>query len=518
MDAHRGHFSRIGFILAAAGSAIGLGNLWKFSYITYDNQGGSFVLIYLVTVLLVGAPIMMAEIVIGRSTQKSPVCAFLELNHPGWSIVGWLGIITGFVILSYYNVVAGWTVHYFIQSVSWSMHGFTAETAQAISPQFTAFLGNGSLQVLFHAIFTIFSVIVVVFGVRSGIERLTKILMPLLLLILIVLLVNAFFTPGFGRAIRFLFTPGPIQPESVLEAVGHAFFTLSLGMGAIITYGSYMPKKESIPRSAGIIALMDTCIAIMASIIMFSIIFSSLGESAWPEEFASTGMLFTTIPQMFYQLPGGNILAPLFFLLVGFAALTSTISLLEVVVAYFIDHLNWPRIRATLMVGVLVFLAGVFSAVSLGAIPSLSNWTPFSNASQTFQKLDLNQDHILDAEEIAQADPTVNDKWTDPVILQKLDIDQNQLISSDEWPQDTTTGVFNTMDYLATNWFLPIGGILIALFTGWILKKSFTQQEVEAGHGSFKGMAVWRFLLRFVCPLAVGWILYAVIFLGKTFN
>ncbi|NQT26564.1 sodium-dependent transporter [candidate division KSB1 bacterium] len=518
MDAHRGHFSRIGFILASAGSAIGLGNLWKFSYITYDNQGGSFVLIYLVTILLVGAPIMMAEIVIGRSTQKSPVCAFLELNHPAWSLVGWLGIGTGFVILSYYNVVAGWTVHYFIQSLGWSINGFSPETAQAMSPQFITFLGNGSLQILYHALFTLFSVSVVVFGVKSGIERLTKILMPLLLLILIVLLVNSFFTPGFGRAIRFLFTPGPIRPESVLEAVGHAFFTLSLGMGAIITYGSYMSTKESIPRAAGIIVLMDTLIAVMASVIMFSIVFSSLGESAWPEEFASTGMLFTTIPQMFYQLPGGAILAPLFFLLVGFAALTSTISLLEVVVSYFIDHLNWPRLRATLVVGLLVFLFGILSALSLGSIKKLSGWTPFSNAAQVFTQIDLDDNQMLSLNEITQAEPDIQNKWLEPASINQLDADQDGIINQGEWPQDTVTGVFNTMDYLATNWFLPIGGILIAIFTGWVLKKSFIKKEVETGHGSFIGLGIWRFLLRFVCPLAVGWILYSVIFLGKTFN
>lgn len=512
----RGQFSRIGFIIAAAGSAIGLGNLWKFSYVTYDNQGGSFVLIYLFTVLLVGAPIFIAEIIIGRSTNKSPVCAFFELKRPAWSLVGWLGIATGFIILSYYNVVAGWTVHYFIKSLGWSIQGFSQQTAEVMSPQFSHFLGNGPLQILYHALFTLFSVCVVVFGVKGGIERLTKILMPLLLFILLLLLVNSFFTPGFGRAIRFLFTPGPIRPQSILEAVGQAFFTLSLGMGAIITYGSYMPRDESIPKAAGLVCLMDTFIAIMASIIMFSIIFSSLGASAWPEEFASTGILFTTIPKMMYQLPIGFILAPLFFLLVGFAALTSTISLLEVVVSYFIDSLHWPRLRATFVVGVCVFLVGILSALSLGAVSGLSRWTPFSNAARDFAEMDLNGDRQLARDEILQSEGSA-DLVSDSAFAQ-MDTDGNGRISFSEWPQDTTTGVFDTMDYLATNWLLPVGGILIAFFVGWILNQSLIRKEIETGHGSFAGFGLWRFLLRFVCPLAVGWILYSVIFLGKTFN
>ncbi|OVE79185.1 hypothetical protein BVY01_03330 [bacterium I07] len=457
MEKERGHFSRLGFILAAAGSAVGLGNLWKFSYITYENQGGSFVLVYLLAVVLVGFPIMMAEIIVGRATQKSPVGAFLKLGYPLWSLIGWLGISAGFLILSYYSVVAGWTVQYFIKCIGWSLQGFT-DTSASLGDGFNSFLANGWLQVLFHFCFMAVSVSVVVFGIQKGIERITRIIMPMLFGILFILLITSVFTPGFKRAITFIFTPTKIGPDGLLEAVGQAFFSLSLGMGALITYGSYMTKKESVPKAAGMVCLMDTMIAIFACIIMFSIIFTVPGI-----EFSrSTGIMFNTLPEMFYRyMPGGVLLAPLFFLLVIFAALTSTISLLEVVVSFFIDQLSWSRITATISVGAAIFSFGILSALSFGSVPALSSWQPFGDKSQ---------------------------------------------------------GVFDTFDYLATNWFLPVGGILIAIFVGWILKNHWTKQELEEGHGPVPYHHVWKILLRFVAPLTVGWIIYSVIFMGKAYN
>ena len=454
----RDSFGRLGFVLAAAGSAIGLGNIWKFPYMTYENQGGSFVLVYLLAVLLVGLPIFIAEIVIGRTTQKSPVSAFLQLNYRQWSIIGWLGILTGFVILSYYSVVAGWTVRYFLKSISWSLAGRGSEIATG--DQFQRFIANPAAQIGYHGLFMTFSVIVVVFGVKGGIERLTKILMPLLLGILLLLVITSMFSPGFTQAMGFLFKPGRISPDSLLEAVGHAFFTLSLGMGAIITYGSYMKKDESIPNSAVMVCLMDTLIALMACIVMFTLIYST--PAAERDQFsASIGVMFTTLPKLFYQLPGGAFLSPLFYILVAFAALTSTISLLEVVVAFFIDQLNWPRTKATLIMGFTIFMFGILSALSLGASGRLSSIRPLGSKSQ---------------------------------------------------------GVFDTMDYLASNWFLPVGGMLIAVFTGWILSKNRSRKEIETGHGGFRLFGFWTFLLRFVAPLAIGWIIYSVIFLGMKFN
>ncbi len=461
MAKKRGSFGHLGFILAAGGSAVGLGNIWKFPYITYENHGGSFVLVYLLSVLVVGFPIMMAEIVIGRSTQKSPVGAFLKLGNPAWSLVGWLGIGAGFVILSYYSVVAGWTVQYFSKCLVWSIRGFTPHDAATLGSNFNSFLANGPAQILFHGLFMTFTVLVVVFGIKNGIERITKILMPILFLILLILVVNSFWVSGFKKAIAFMFTPTKIRPDGILEAVGHSFFTLSLGMGAIITYGSYMTKKESIPKAAGMVCIMDTLIALMACVVMYSIIFTIPEAQRASEYSKSIVIMFTTLPKMFYNLPGGTILAPLFYLLVALAALTSTISLLEVVVSYFIDQLNWPRTKATILMGFAIFSFGILSALSLGSVKQLSNWNPLGGKSQ---------------------------------------------------------GVFDTFDYLASNWFLPVGGIFIAIFVGWVLKKVFTKKELEEGHGRFPFHTVWKFLLRFIDPIAVGWIIYAVIFLGKTFN
>lgn len=456
----RGQFGNLGFVLAAAGSAVGLGNIWKFPYITYDNGGGSFVLIYLLSVLLVGAPIMIAEITIGRSTQRSPVGAFLKLGRPAWSTIGWLGITTGFVILSYYCVVAGWTVHYFLKCLAWSFNGFTQTDAATLGDQFGDFVSNGKLQILYHGLFMAFTVTVVVFGVQRGIERATKTLMPILFVILILLVINSTRTPGFREAIVFLFKPTSIGSDGVLEAVGHSFFTLSLGMGAMITYGSYMSKRQSVPKSAITVSALDTLIALMACVIMFSIIFSVPAAERGSQFSQSLAILFTTLPKMFYSLPGGAVLSPIFYTLVAFAALTSTISLLEVVTSFFIDQLRWPRRVATVLVGLLIFSFGILSGLSQGSVSALSEWTPIG---------------------------------------------------------DKSTGVFDTLDYLASNWFLPVGGFFIAIFVGWFLAGSFTRKETEEGHGHFALHNLWRVTLRFASPAAIGWVIYAVI-LGKKFN
>jgi len=455
----RGTFGKMGFILAAAGSAVGLGNIWKFPYITYDNGGGSFVLVYLGAVVVIGAPIMLAETLIGRSTQLSPVEAFGELGRNAiggraWSLIGWLGVLTGFVILSYYAIIAGWTIYYIGQCLSWSFGGFSADAAIGLDSSFGDFLANGPLQITFQALFMAMTVGVVLFGVRAGIERVTKVLMPVLVGLLLLLVVNSIWSPGFGEAMRFLFHVGPIGAGAILEAVGHAFFTLSLGMGAMITYGSYIGSKSSIPRSAAVVCLFDTLMGMAACVVMYSIIFSVSEAERLATFSKSSTILFTTLPRIFYELPLGSVLAPLFYLLVGFAALTSTISLLEVVVAHFIDARHWSRRKATLVAGSAVFLLGIPAALSLGASPTMGSFG--------------------------------------------------------------IGGVFNTLDYAASNWMLPIGGLCIAIFTGWFLDSRITRAELEKGHGAFPLFGLWRFLLRVVCPLAIVWIIYAVVG-GKSF-
>lgn len=448
--------SRFGFILAAAGSAIGLGNLWKFPYITYENNGGAFVLVYLAAIVLVGAPIMVAEILLGRRSQHNAVGAFriLAAGKPGgkaWMGVGILGVMTGFVILSYYSVVAGWTLRYIVMAASGHL-GQLAQDPEALQGFFGEFLANPGQQLLGHLLFMAATVFVVYFGVTRGIERAAKVLMPLLFVILIILTVYVVWTPGFSRAMAFIFQPNfsELTPSSVLEALGHSFFTLSLGMGAMLTYGSYMRKTTSIPRAAAMICILDTVIAILACIIMFSIIFSFDIDIR-----KSSTILFTTLPMVFYKLPGGGLISGLFYTLVGFAALSSTISLLEVISSYAIDELGWTRRRATLTLGASTAVFGSLSALSLGGVDSLSS---------------------------------IN------------------LIG-----RESTAGVFGTLDYLASNWFLPVGGFLIALFTGWILGRNTTRSELEQGHGAIPSFGIWHFLIRFAAPLAVGAIIVSVI-------
>lgn len=459
----RGSFGRLGFILAATGSAVGLGNLWKFPYMTYQNEGGSFVLVYLVSVLLIGAPLMMAEILVGRRTKKNSVQAVRELARESgrsgwWGAVGWLGIIGGFVILSYYSVVAGWTVYYVGKCIGWSLGQFDPAT---VAPGFGAFVSNGWAQVGFHALFMTLTMGVVLGGVQGGIERVTTILMPLLGLLLAVLAFNSCFQPGFSRAIGFLFSVGPIGLDGVLEAIGQSFFSLSLGMGAMITYGSYVAKHDSIPRAALTVVLFDTLVGFMACVIMTTIIFSADASVSFGK---SAAILFTTMPVMFYRMSGGALLAPLFYFLVAAAALSSTISLLEVVVAYFIDNLGWSRKKGVWVVGSLIFLLGVPAALSNGA----TEW--FS--------VPWGEDHTGKAAYL---------------------------------------GFFDLMDYLATNWMLPSGALLLSIFVGWFVQAKFTRAELEVGHGKLSTYVLWHWTLRIVCPLAVGAIIVAVL-TGRTFT
>ncbi|MFQ6618274.1 MAG: sodium-dependent transporter, partial [Fidelibacterota bacterium] len=255
--------SKIGFILAATGSAVGLGNIWKFPYITYANKGGAFVLTYLLAVAAVGVPIMIAEILLGRSTAKNPVGAFKKLAGKYWQLIGWLGVTTGFVILSYYSVVAGWTLEYFIKSITNAFSGLSGDEVDAI---FVSFVSNPARQIFWHGIFMLLTTTVVMGGVAEGIERATKVLMPVFFILLLVLLGTSLQTPGALMGIKFLFRPSfsELTLDSALEAFGHSFFTLSLGMGAMITYGSYMKKKDSIPKAAITVSIFDTMIALIA--------------------------------------------------------------------------------------------------------------------------------------------------------------------------------------------------------------------------------------------------------------
>jgi len=351
---------RIGFILAAAGSAVGLGNIWKFPYVVGRNGGGAFYLIYIAAVLFAGIPLMIAEIYIGHKTEKSPISAFkaLQKGRFPFSLVGSMGVLTGTLILSFYSVITGWIFHYFFLSLA----GFSGSD-ESVKGLFGKLASSPWINIGWHTLVMLIVVLVIIKGVEKGIEKVNKILMPALGVLLILLVVHSLFSKGFGQAVEFMFYPdfSKISGHTLLEALGTAFFTLSLGMGAMITYGSYIKKegKVSYLKNSIQIAAIDTVIATMAGLIIFPIVFSNGLEPG-----AGPSLIFETLPVLFAKMTGGRATAILFFLLVIFAALTSAISLLEVCVSSCVDEFKWSRTKSTVVFGIIVWLLGILSAVS----------------------------------------------------------------------------------------------------------------------------------------------------------
>ncbi len=432
--------SGIGFILAAAGSAVGLGNIWRFPYITAENGGGAFVLLYLGCIALVGLPIMIAEIMIGRSTQKSTVSAFRQLagKKSPWVSLGWIGVLCGYLILSFYAVVAGWALHYVVRSVTGALAGKSADQLQAA---FTQLSTDGGQSILALVVFMALTMAMVMGGVEKGLERWARILMPALLLMLVGLLVYSFTLSGFGEAFRFVFGfhAHDLTGAGVLEALGHSFFTLSLGMGAMLTYGSYLRRDTDIVGNSIAIAVLDTVIALLACLVIFPITFTAGIETA-----QGPGLVFISLPIAFSKMAGGSILATVFFALLSFAALTSTISMLEVATSYFIDERGWSRHKATLVSG---------SAITLLGIPSaLTGATVFfgSGMKERFGR---------------------------------------------DW--------FSLVSDFSSNILLPLGGFGIALFVAWKVGDRLRHDEFLAGSSFGKFYRLWLGVLRFFVPIAV---------------
>ena len=442
----RNHWSsRFGFILAAVGSAVGLGNIWKFPFITGMNGGGAFVLVYLVAILFCGLPILMAEFLIGRHSQKDVVGSFRELTPHSvfWKSIGWLSLASAFIILSYYGVVAGWTLDYLFKSLTGSFAGHEPE---AISGMFGALVTDPQRQLICLTGFMGLCLIAVISGVKKGIERWNRVLMPTLFGILIFMAVYAMTTSGAVEGLKFMLYPdfSKLTINGVLEAIGHSFFTLSLAMGAMITYASYMDKKEAIYPVAIRIAFLDTLVAIVAGLAIFPIVFSVGMEPG-----GGPGLIFKTLPQVFATIPMGSVLAVLFFLLLAFAALSSAISLLEVLTAFMIDEKKYDRKKATIFMTIAVYLAG---------IPSALSYSTLSNV---------------------------------------------KLVKGME--------VLDSLDYVASNFMLPIGGLLIAIYTGFILDKKIAQAEItDEGSRYLTIFNVWYFTIRYIAPVAV-----LIVFLTK---
>ncbi len=365
--------SKIGFIFAVAGSAVGLANIWRFPFLVGQNGGAAFIILYLVCLFIIGFPVFIAELLIGRTTETSPSGAFLKLGgSKKWGYAGKLTIITGFIVSSFYSAVAGWILGYLIEALKGNLSSFST-TSHAIS-HYESLMTHPLWGVSFHFCFITLCISVLYLGVRNGIEKGNKVMMPLLFIVLITLVVNGLMMPNASIGLKFLFSPdfSLITPAAVLIALGQSFFTLSIGQGTLVTYGSYLGKKDNLVTTSLPIILMDTLVSILSAVAVFTIVFSVEMEPN-----SGPGLIFHTLPWAFSQIPGGYFLAVLFFLLVTLAALTSEISALEPAIAYFIDEHGWKRSKAVLFTGFSAFLLGVPSALSYSVLKDYT-WFGFT--------------------------------------------------------------------------------------------------------------------------------------------
>jgi NSS family neurotransmitter:Na+ symporter len=434
---------RLAFILAATGSAVGLGNVWKFPYIAGENGGGAFVLIYLACIAIIGIPIMMAEVLIGRRGRQSPINTMRDLAaeegaDPRWVWLGWAGVVAGFLILSYYSVIAGWALAYVFRTAGGLFTGLTADGVQSI---FNNLVSEPERLLAWHTIFMIMTMTVVARGVRGGLESAVRLLMPALFVLLLVLVGYAWNSGSFEQGLEFLFQPdfSKITADGVLTAMGHAFFTLSLGMGAIMVYGSYLPDHVSIAKTSIAVSLADTTVALLAGMAIFPIVFANGLEPG-----AGPGLIFQTLPIAFGHMDGGAFFGMLFFVLLVFAAWSSAISLIEPAVAWLVENRGHSRVNASVVAGVATWLFGLLTVFSFNI------WSDFK--------------------------PIAIGVFADKTL-------------------------FDLLDYLTANIMLPLGGLLIAVFAVWQMSRESTVNELEMGERFF--YPLWRFLVRYITPIAV---------------
>ncbi len=441
--------SKFGVIAAAAGSAVGLGNIWKFPYEVGVNGGGAFLVFYLLFVALIGIPVMISEFAIGRNGQRNPVGSFKAIK-PGqpWFFVGIMGVGAAFMIFAFYGSVAGWTLEYLFQAVK---NGFAQKTPEELSGMFTSFIENPIRPIVWQVIFVVLTASVVIAGVKNGIEKYTKILMPVLVLIILVLVVRSVTLPGAGAGLKFLFKPdfSKINATVVLSALGQAFFSLSLGMGTIITYGSYINKKNNLGVTAIQVSIADTMIAILAGVAIFPAVFAFGIDPSQGE-----GLVFVTIPNIFQQMPGGYIFAILFFILLAVAALTSTISLLEVIVSYFSEEYKMSRKKAAIISSSIILILGILCTMSNGG------------ALQDFKIFGYT--------------------------------------------------IWGLLEFTSADILLPLGGFFIVIFVGFFMGKKRLMNELT-NNGTIKArlMPVVLFLIRFVVPVAIAMVFLNIIGLLK---
>ncbi|MEI8595765.1 sodium-dependent transporter [Photobacterium sp. Hal280] len=427
--------TRMAFILAATGSAVGLGNIWKFPYITGENGGGAFVLLYLFCIALIGIPLLIAEVMIGRRGKHSPPDAMRALAKEAgvsrhWSLVGWIGVITGFLLLSFYLVVAGWAVSYIFTAGTGAFNGASGDE---IGAMFGGLVGDPVATTVWGSVVLLITSAIVIKGVKQGLERAVTTMMPGLLVLLLVLVGYAMTTGHFAEGVNFMFNPdfSKLTGTSVLVALGHAFFSLSLAGGGMMTYGSYLGKDVSLGKTVLTIGVLDTLVALIAGLAIFPIVFANNLEPG-----AGPGLIFVTLPIAFGQMPMGQVVGLLFFIMLSFAALTSAISLMEPAVSFLTEKKGYSRLKAGSMT-----TAGIW-VLSLGSVFSFNIW----------------QDHTLYGKTF-----------------------------------------FDVLDYLTSSWIMPLSGLAMAVFTGWVMKKTATKEELP--HGMTH--TLWRFLIRYVTPVGI---------------
>ena len=443
--------SRLGFILAASGSAVGIGNIWKFPHIAGQNGGAAFTLIYLLFILVIGLSLIVAEFAIGRKTQLSPVGAFNKISpKSNWRFVGFLGVGSAFVILSFYGVVGGWILKYILISLSGGFEALDGNPEAAAS-LFSNFIQSTWSPILFQTFFMALCIFVIINGVKQGIESWSKIMMPIIILLLFALAIKGLMMPGGLGGLKFLFFPrfSDLTASSIVLALGHSFFTLSLGMGTMITYGSYLNKEQNLIKSALWVIFLDTFIALLAGVAIFSTVFALKADPA-----GGPGLIFFVLPSIFPQLAYGTIWSTLFFSLLFMAALTSAISILEVVTAYMIDQRGWSRKKATFVFGSLITIVGIFCSLSMGGGINLTSWM-----DKTF---------------------------------------------------------FDFMDELSSKYMLPVGGLLTAIFVlkEWGVK-SFVSELGQKIIGTKEDLLIFK-IFFLISSLLIGFILFNEIILEIT--
>lgn len=440
--------SKFGVIAAAAGSAVGLGNIWRFPLVTTQNGGGAFLLLYVGFILFIGIPVMMSEFTIGRRAQMNAFGSFKKLSpDKPWYLVGLLGIITAFAILAFYSTVAGWTLEYLIQSISGKLLH-----VENMEKNFADFSTHAYRPVVWQLVFMLLTAVVVYAGIKKGIEKFTKILMPVLVLLIGFVVVRAVSLPGAAEGVKYLFIPdwSAVNFKTVLMALGQAAFSLSVGMGTLITYGSYIRKDNNLLKTSTQVAFADTSIAILSSLMVVPAIFAFTSGSI-NDVSPGPGLVFEVLPNVFKSMPGGSVFAIIFFFLLSVAALTSTISVLEVVVAYLKEELKFSRGKATVIATISISMLGVLATLSFG---SLSDFTILGHT------------------------------------------------------------VFGLLNYASANIMLTFGALLIVIFVGWQLGKSAFLDEVSNSGTITSGLlkAVF-FIIRYIAPVAVGIIAVAALFI-----